>query len=283
MTTHYDGEAAIRPLEKILNQIGAAKGYDRHRVFEGFLDYLLAFFDPEQHKPDFWPFDHDDAVLFNEAMKAYFLIMNEQLAHTDWYDAFGDLYMAMHKKGNDKGQFFTPAIVADATARVNLAGMKRDEADLTVTPMGKRIAINDMAAGSGRFPLAAYAEFLRKMQREWQMSPVHTRAARPYLSCEDLDYMCVKMSAINICMHGAYGEAVCHNSLTEPEVVHLGYIINDLDWPLPSGVLSIRRVSDPKRFVCTSVWAARRQRKERNLPIDHGEHIKKEPVQLTLF
>ena len=105
--------------------------------------------------------------------------------------------------------------------------------------------------GSGRVLV------LEKMQRDWGYTPTEAEARRPYVSCEDLDYNCVKMSAINLAFHGCFGECVCHDSLCEPDKVRLGFIINETMWPFPTGIPSIRKEMNPLRFVATRLWAAR--------------------------
>ena len=58
-------------------------------------------------------------------------------------------------------------------------------------------------------------------------------------------------------MHGCFGEAVCHDSLCEPDKVRLGYIVNESMWPFPTNVPSIRKEKDPMRFVATRLWEMR--------------------------
>ena len=95
------------------------------------------------------------------------------------------------------------------------------------------------------------------MQHDWGYTPQQAEARRPYISCEDLDYNCVKMAAINMAVHGCFGEAICHDSLCEPDKVRLGYIVNESMWPFPTNVPSIRKEMDPMRFVATRLWAMR--------------------------
>ena len=58
-------------------------------------------------------------------------------------------------------------------------------------------------------------------------------------------------------VHGCFGEAICHDSLCEPDKVRLGYIVNESMWPFPTNVPSIRKEMDPMRFVATRLWAMR--------------------------
>ena len=151
---------------------------------------------------------------------------------------------------------------------------------------------------------------------------IQQTAHRPYLIAEDLDYNCVKMSAINMAVHGHFGECVCHDSLCDPDKVMIGYIVNETMWPFPTNIPSIRKYNDPLRFVCTTSMMKRlkyyeeldkrekqqptdRKKSEDVLPLGGGEQSqesgvsdftpetplsdtvqpkeKKEAVQLTLW
>ena len=87
--------------------------------------------------------------------------------------------------------------------------------------------------------LAAHATFI-KNNRE-----------KPYLIAEDVDAMCCKMSAINMMVHGCYGEVICHDTLAEPKSVRIGYIVNEGMYPLQPGFPTIRIKTEPEYFVCT--------------------------------
>jgi hypothetical protein len=98
------------------------------------------------------------------------------------------------------------------------------------------------------------------------------------------------MSAVNLAMHGCFGEIVCHNTLSEPDVVRAGYIINETMYPIPTPVPSIRRCTDPHAFVCTSTMLDARRKQEAKeqtaepkaeAPIE--ETKPKQPQQLTLW
>ena len=250
-------DAAIKPLHGTLMKMCGRTGYTPDAVFEGLLDYIIGYLNPSL-KPEpveGWKFKPQDTETFHEMLRQVCHIFEQEIPKKGWYDPFGDLYMAIHAGGGGKGQFFTPPSVAQVVAETNLAGW--NEPTGQSTPFGHRITISDCAAGSGRMPLAGYTVILRKMQTEWGYNAVQTEARRPFISCEDLDYNCVKMSAINMAFHGCFGEAVCHDTLCEPDKVRLGYVINETMWPFPTGIPSIRKEMDPMRFVCTRLWAMR--------------------------
>lgn len=309
MSKDYMGEAAIRPLERLMTALCHRKGYDYDTVFKGFLDYLLWMFDPDGNKPDGWKFGKDESMAFGEMARAYFLIMKEQTEKLGWYDAFGDLYMSLHSNGGGKGQFFTPPSVCMATAQTCIRSGNWDDYGrtwaTTQTTFGRRVTISDPAAGSSRLLLAGNKLMLDAMRDEAKWDAAKIAERRPYLVAEDLDYNCVKMSAINMMMHNCFGEAVCHDTLCEPDEVRLGYIINEAMWPFPTNIPSIRKYTNPMRFVSTRMWAVRRMQNEKEAEPkqEHGkvdrkdaaavqpigeqtnvaEEKKKQPQQLTLW
>ena len=300
------GDAAIMPLHRILMKMCGQTGYTPDAVFEGLLDYIIGYLNPSltPEPIEGWKFKPQDTATFHEMMQTVFRIYSEEIPRRRWYDPFGDLYMAIHAGGGGKGQFFTPPSVAQCVADVNIAGW--DEPEGQPTPFGHRITIADCAAGSGRMPLAGYCSVLHKMQHDWGYTPQQAEARRPYISCEDLDYNCVKMAAINMAVHGCFGEAICHDSLCEPDKVRLGYIVNESMWPFPTNVPSIRKEMDPMRFVATRLWAMRGSADRKTIdkepeqsqesgvsdftpetplsdPVQVKEKPKGQPVQLELF
>lgn len=272
MANGYIGDKRIRQMETLMRKMCQMKGYDLDTAFKGLLDYLLWLFDPDGIKPEGWRFDSTDAKMFYDMSMAYFQMMHEELENgTEWYDAFGDLYMALHPGGGGKAQFFTPPCLCQITAELCIDGKDVVEAEGLDTTFGRRVCINDPAAGSSRLLLAGASIFRRLQHDQLGYDEIRQSSRRPYLIAEDMDYNCVKMSAINMAVHGCFGECICHDSLCEPDQVRLGYIVNESMWPLPSNVPSIRRYTDPMRFVATRVWAIKKQLKEQN----NGERYRK--------
>ncbi len=255
MANGYTGDNRIRPLEKLLMDFAAPRGYDLDMVFTGLLDYILWVLDPEGKPIENWRFKMGEGAAFREMFCCLCEILSDEIEHHGWYDAFGDLFMSLHQSGNGKGQFFTPECISSMMAKLTIENRTMSDSH---TPFGNRIVLNDPTAGSSRLLLAAAVELMRK-RRDEGMDEAVNYARRPYLVCEDIDYNCVKISAINIALHGYFGEAVCHNTLTEPDQVRLGYIVNETMYPFPNKVPSIRKVQDPRRFVATSIWARLRR------------------------
>lgn len=241
---------AIGALHHALMGMCNRTGHTPDSVFVGLLDYFIGYLNPSL-KPEpveGWKFDKRETPAFHEMFKMTVKLYCQEIPKHGWYDPFGDLYMSIHSGGGGKGQFFTPPSVCDVCAQTAVGDWVEQKGGHT--PFGQRIIINDCAAGSGRMPLAGYCAILEKMQKDWGYTPVEAKAKRPYLVCEDLDYNCVKMSAINMAMHGCFGEAVCHDTLQEPDTVRLGYIINEAMYPFPTEIPSIRKETNIDKFVC---------------------------------
>lgn len=251
----------IKNLEEQLNSLARDSGRDVQGVFVDMLDYIIDFLTPQQM------LEHDYSEKYGSGgnerlryiMSAYLGIMSTELKKKLWYDAFGDLFMSIHVKGNNNAQFFTPPNLCDLMAEMSLRDYNGQE-PTQKTAFGKRIVINDCSGGSGRNLLAANAIFESK---EWK---------QPYLVCEDIDPSCCKMAAINMAIHGCFGEVICHNTLNEAEKVRCGFIVNETMWPIPTNVPSIRPCNDENRFFCIGVWREKKRQ---------AEHMSSK--QLTLF
>ena len=257
----------VKSLESQIKDIARDKGRDVTNVFVDFIDYIIGFFDPLKTPIQGWgdKYNQADNGRFFTMMRTYFEVMEYQLKKIAWYDAFGDLFQAIHVKGNNNAQFFTPPSLCDLMAETLLENYNGEEPTAKTT-FGKRIVISDPSCGSGRNLLAAKVIFDRKQWRE------------PYLVCEDIDLTCCKMSAINMAMHGCFGESICHDTLGEPDKVRVGYIVNETLWPFPSGIPSIRPCYDENRFFGTRIWHERKRQTAESETTD-----KEQPKQLRLF
>lgn len=264
----------------MMNRFVMDYSVDITTAFNGLLDYIIAYFDPTGAPIDGWPFKREQNNRMYEMMFQYITIMDEQLAHKQWFDAWGDLFMALYANGADKNQFFTPPSLVNMMTEVAMEGLGEPTGD--VRGFGRRHIINDPSCGSSRNLLAGFSKYVYLYDR------------KPYLSGEDIDSLCCKMSAVNMMMHGCFGEVVCHNTLAEPDKVRLGYIINETMYPIPSDLPSIRRSTNPADFACTSaMFIMRRQNEEENRikappetppPVSKTDKTeRKKPVQLTLF
>lgn len=197
---------------------------DALKVFDDALTYILRYLSIDGMDTP-WLHDENDNQAFADFMATYFSYQQEQVATKFWYDAWGDMFMELSGKFKSfRGQFFTPAAVADLCAKMSVPQHQ-----------GDRPVINDCACGSARMLLAAEQLAFEK------------GSAQPYLIGEDIDGMCCKMAAINMAVHGCLGEVVRHDSLQHPDELSYGYIINET---LPAGLSfpSIRRSEDKSDF-----------------------------------
>lgn len=124
--------------------------------------------------------------LFAELLKIY---ANTQ-TFGDWCDPLGDYYecLAGNYKKSNFGQYFTPKPLCDLMSQITI---NSDD-------FGQNI--NEPACGSGRMVLAA-----------------NHHAKGNYYICQDLDPICCKMTAINLCFHEVRAEIHCQNSLYPTE------------------------------------------------------------------
>lgn len=210
-------------------------GKDTKQVMNDLLSYIIGFFDPEGNPVPGWRYGKEQNAQFHSMMMAYFEGMKEELKRHEWYDAWGDLFMELTPKGGARGQFFTPTDICDMMVETIVD--TDAEPKTACGAFGKRVLIGDPAAGSSRNLLSAHARFIRDGKR------------KPYLVAEDIDLMCCKMSAVNMMVHGCFGEVVCHNTLSDPKGLLVGYLINEGMYPLPSGIPTIRMKNEPAWFL----------------------------------
>lgn len=224
-----------KSLAEELNKFVQTNGLSHLAVFSDLLDYIIAGFDLERKPIKGWKYTPAQTQFFASMTMSYLNLMKEELEKAEWYDAWGDLFMELIGNfAGYRGQFFTPSSLTDCLADVAIPGQKPKT---VCGAFGLRTIISDPACGSSRMLLSIHSKM------------VHDDKDKPYLIGEDLDHLCVKMSAINMCVHGCFGEAVCHNSLEEPGSVRFGYIVNQGLYPFP-GLPSIFYSEDPARFMC---------------------------------
>jgi len=135
----------------------------------------------------------NDKKLINEFFREFLNETKKGInSSVGFSDVFGHLYMEVRGKykGSALGQFFTPTTICQLMAKI--------------TPIGKENAlVSDPTSGSGRLLLASYVESM----------PTSLSA---YYVAEDLDIICVKMTALNMIIHGLQGEVLHHDSLLSP-------------------------------------------------------------------
>lgn len=224
----------MNELMKLMESFARETGKDIKQVMNDLLTFIIGNFNPEREPDTHWTYTKEQNAKFHDMLVAYIKLMDDALKHREWFDAWGDLFMYLTPKGGARGQLFTPAAICDL--------MTESTIDTAAEPtklcgaFGKRVTINDPAAGSSRCLLSAHARFM------------HDKARKPYLVAEDMDEMCCKMSAVNMMFHGCFGEVICHDTLGNPKGVKIGYLINEGIYPLP-GIPTIRIRKEPEWFV----------------------------------
>lgn len=190
----------LRPLNKLFSE----KDYkwDYADSFRDWVDFLVESFMPvRQGAYEALKKKHGDLDWFVRMTHELIRLQQQQLQkEVDWYDALGALYEVLASQGKRQilGQFFTPPEVCDMMTRLQGAENAR----------GKGQLVNDPAAGSGRMLIS-----------------FHAMAPGNYQFGADLDAICAKMTAVNMCLHGCVGQAVCMDSL-QPDDWRFGYHIN---------------------------------------------------------
>ncbi|WP_071146133.1 N-6 DNA methylase [Bacteroides ihuae] len=219
----------VRELEKIMSGFSYSNGLDVSRVFDDLLMYIIYYFTPDAKPLENWKYKKEQTAVFWQMFQEWIKIMNKETSLSDWYDAFGDLYMtcvAGKSRTQGSGQFFTPCEICDLMADFNGEGEK---------VVGK--LISDPTCGSGRTLLS------------W-----HVRNLGNYLCGEDMDRTCCLMTVCNFIIHGCVGEVIWHNSL-DPDSYYGGWKVNERLNAF--GMPSVREIGREESKVW-QVWESRR-------------------------
>lgn len=225
----------MKELTSMIQTFARETGKDNKQVLDDLLTFIIGNYNPEPEPNPQWTYTKQQNIEFHRMMCRYLHVMYDKLRSHEWYDAWGDLFMELTPNGGAKGQFFTPPDICNLM--VESIVDTSAEATKLCGAFGKRVLIGDPAAGSSRNLLAAHVKFIRDHQRT------------PYLVAEDCDLMCCKMSAVNMMAHGCFGEVVCHNTLSNPRGLLVGYIINEGLYPMPGSMPTIRIKREPEYFV----------------------------------
>lgn len=204
MPKTIDVPTELRDFNSVFNTL--AYKYDVSQIFDDFLTIVICCLCYQQQEPLYMQtikkYDRKElnafAQLFAEVWKLYIKAENSG----QWIDPLGEYYevLASNYKKSKLGQFFTPKPLCDMLSH------------LTIEKNNFGKTVNDPACGSGRMILAA-----------------NNVCEGNYYVCQDLDPICCKMSAINLCMHKIRGEVHCMNSLLN-EKPFVSYYINFEFW-----------------------------------------------------
>lgn len=216
MTISQDFPPEMRPVAKIFEEFHS---WDYYTVMCDILDMMIFAWRGQHQSQE----DHDslmamrdsavkkynakDKEKLNRLFYAILQVFREQIDKgAKWYDSFGVIFESLKGHGScaSMGQFFTPACVCDLMAQITIEELTWEESH--------HLRVIDPASGSGRTLLAAHA-----------IQPYSMKFGT------DIDYVCAKMTAVNLMLHGAKSEVVCMNALF-PENWRFGYIINSRPW-----------------------------------------------------
>lgn len=204
MAKTVDVPTELREFNTVFDSVAGYK-WDDAKVFHDLCDYIIAclLIDGDKDCAERLEKEYkDEYPKFKEMFRELLLAHDKVLNRKEWYDGLGTFYEVIKSssKSSALGQYFTPESLVDCMVQIQLGE------DL---PKGK--TINDPASGSGRFLIAFHANAPGNFQ----------------YGC-DIDTICAKMTAINMCLSGCVGQAVCGDALQLIDSFRFGYDINPL-------------------------------------------------------
>lgn len=188
MSSKYEAPQEVRELERQIRDFSCRHGLNTGNVLHDLLLYIIHNFSfPDTPTIKHWPYTPEQNRAFYEMFAAWVGIMKRQIARHGFYDAFGDLFMALNpqRELQRQGQFLTPEEIADLCQRI-------------VSGHGRKVnTLYDPAAGSGRMLIAS-----------------RTYHPRSYLVGWDIDYTCCLMCVCNFLINSCVGEVACINTIS---------------------------------------------------------------------
>lgn len=160
--------------------------YDLYRLFDDLLTILICCFARETEEELYFEtikkYDKKELQIFTKLLGELLLIYAKAKDSNIWADPLGEYYeaLASGSKKSSFGQFFTPKSICNLMA------------GFVIAPNSWGKTINEPCSGSGRLILAS-----------------NQIAKGNYYVAQDLDAICCKMTAINMCLHEIRGEV--HN------------------------------------------------------------------------
>lgn len=216
----------LRGFHKVFEKL--CNRWDYGQVFDDFLSIGMCCFAWETEEDWYFEiikrYDKKELDLFAQMMGEMMLVYDRFANGKEnkagfWIDPLGMWYELICSKSKSQamGQFFTPNGVCDMMAQ------------MLYEPKEEIQKINDPACGSGRILLSYHS-----------LNP-----GKDIFIGQDKDFMCVKMTAINMYMHGMVGQV--HHMNTLSMEYYTGFAINQhlnlLKHP------SILRLKDKKPFL----------------------------------
>lgn len=168
---------------------------DPMEVFKDLLDFMaLAFTADGSDKEDrAWGYAQGDTRKFRALASTVAREYAQGIRTRGWADPWGECYEALlsRAKASSFAQFFTPPTLCDLMSGISVDPGKEQADRQDCGAFGMRVVISDPTVGSGRNLLAAASRFMGK--------PL---ADLPFFVGEDIDELCVKMTAVNLMAHG---------------------------------------------------------------------------------
>lgn len=225
----------IKEFVKFLKEVSDNHGIKQEERLDAFCDFIISLFSTDSYKPE--GFKPDVATPENEdyiaLVSLWCEMVAEEMERGNAFDLFGQLYEQMFllkSKASANGQFFTPDSICRLMADMTDAGVEEK-----VSHIGP-VRVNDPTCGSARTLLAHFMDNTRED---------HALAGMYYYEAADIDLPTCKMAACNMMIHGLQGKVVCQDQLLLPTPTAIFYI-NEVRYPFPSGMYSIRVVYPKK-------------------------------------
>lgn len=225
----------IKDFVKYLTEVSDNHGVKQEERLDAFCDFIIRLFSTDSYKPE--GFKPDVAIPENydyiNLVSLWSGMVAEEMEKGNAFDLFGQLYEQMFllkSKASSNGQFFTPDSLCRLMADITDANVEEK-----VSHIGP-VIVNDPACGSARTLLA---HFMDKTRED------HALAGMYYYEAADIDLPTCKMAACNMMIHGLQGKVVCQDQLSLPTPTAIFYI-NEVRYPFPSGMYSIRVVYPKK-------------------------------------
>ena len=228
-------EKDIKEFVKYLTEVSGNHGIKQEERLDAFCDFIISLFSTDSYKPD--GFKPSVATPENEdyiaLVSLWCKMVAEEMEKGNYFDLFGQLYEQMFllkSKASSNGQFFTPDDLCRLMADITDADVEEKESDRGL------VMVNDPACGSARTLLA---HFMRKTHDNPAL------AGKYFYEAADIDLPTCKMAACNMMIHGMQGRVICQDQLSLPTPTAIFYI-NEVRYPFPSGMYSIRVVYPKK-------------------------------------
>lgn len=193
--------------------------HDAYVVFDDLLTIFICCLARETEEKLYFEtikrYSKKELNIFAKMYAELFILYQKAKEENDWIDPLGDYYevLSSSSKKSRFGQFFSPKNLCDMMAQMII----------TPNEWGKNIL--EPASGSGRMVLAA-----------------NQIANGNYFIAKDLDGLCCKMTAINMCLHEIRGE-VHHTNALSSQTPFLSYSINYKFYSHRTPIILLKRYS----------------------------------------